>query len=518
MTKKVIIMLICFALLAGVVPLQTPYARQERPRVMLGNEALLEEYQHLVAGKRVGLVTNQTGVNGQGESIVDVFMAHDGIQLVALYAPEHGLDGKALAGEYVESYTHELYNIPVYSLYGATREPTRDMLADIDILLFDMQDIGARTYTYMSTLNYSMVAASKYGVPIAVLDRPNPLGGMTVEGPMMEERFISFVGVDKLPKAHGMTAGELAQFFNRKIGADLTVVPMKHYQRNMIFQDTGLPWVQTSPNIPDLTSCFGYMATGLGEGTGVFQADRFKWIGGRDIDAEQFADRMNASGLQGVEFIPEVRGSAGGVRLHITDYYSFNPARTGIHGLAHAFQLGTFNVPKSGDTPRSIVMFDKIMGTDKMGEWLEQGLSPQEIEQKYAPPLQQFKSARTQYLLDDYGPNVLVKVENQFVYFDVDPYIDENSRLLVPVRAIAEALGSRVYWNGATREVRVTKDNLNVNFTIGDSTAHVNGHPRTMDTRPVIREGRTFIPARYVSEYLGAAVTWDGNWRMVHID
>ena len=142
--------------------------------------------------------------------------------------------------------------------------PTEEMLSGIDVLLFDVQDIGARTYTYMSTLNYCMVAAEKYDKPIVVLDRPNPLGGMIVDGPVLETPYKTFVGVDNLPMAHGMTAGELAQYFNRTIGAELYVVPMEGYKRTMVFQDTGLKWVPTSPNIPDLDSLFGYMATGLG--------------------------------------------------------------------------------------------------------------------------------------------------------------------------------------------------------------------------------------------------------------
>ncbi|OQA08079.1 MAG: hypothetical protein BWY65_01629 [Firmicutes bacterium ADurb.Bin373] len=196
--------------------------------------------------------------------------------------------------------------------------------------------------------------------------------------------------------AHGMTAGELAQFFNRKIGADLKVIPMEGYSRGMIYQDTGLSWVQTSPNIPDLDSVFGYMATGLGEGTGIAQADKFKWIGGKGIDARRFADLLNSAGLPGVTFIPEVRGEAGGVRLKIQDYHSFNPAKTGIYALTYAHLLNNFTVPKSGET---IVMFDKIMGSDKIGRYLEQGLTPQQIEAKYTPLLNHFKAERNNHLI-----------------------------------------------------------------------------------------------------------------------
>jgi len=362
----------------------------------LGNEVLLNKYHHLVEGKNIGLVTNQSGATSTGKSMVEVLTSDDTTRLSALYAPEHGIDGKAKAGEYVESYTDKKLNIPVYSLYGKTRMPTGDMLKDVDTLIFDIQDIGARSYTYISTLNYCMVAAQKHGKQIIVLDRPNPLGGETVEGPVLEDPFISFVGIDNLPMAHGMTVGELALFFNRKIGADLVVIPMEGYTRKMLYRDTGLPWVATSPNIPDLDSVLGYMATGLGEGTGIFQADKFKWIGGKGIDAQKFAHLLTQAGLPGVSFIPEERGEAGGVRLQITDPHAFNPAKTGICALAAAHSLNGFKVPKSEKT---IVMFDKIMGTDKIGRFLEMGLTPQQIEAEYAPALKKFREERKKYLI-----------------------------------------------------------------------------------------------------------------------
>ena len=369
---------------------------------MLGNEVLFDHAGYLVEGKRVGLVTNQSGVNTAGKSTIDALHEAENIELVALYGPEHGIDGVAAAGDYVESYTHEELGIPVYSLYGATRMPTEEMLSGIDLLLYDIQDIGARTYTYISTLNYCMVAAQKHNLPVVVLDRPNPLGGMIVDGPVLEERFISFVGVDILPMAHGMTVGEIAQYFNRNIAAELVVVPMQGYDRTMLFEDLGLSWVQTSPNIPDLEAVYGYMVTGLGEGTGVFQAEQFRWIGGKGLKAETYAAKLNSAGLDGIEFIPEERGEAGGVRLNITDPHIFNPARTGIYALTYAFNLGEFKVPKSNGT---IVMFDKIMGTDKMGEYLEQGLTPQEIEELFAPAIRDFKEKREKYLMPAYDPS-----------------------------------------------------------------------------------------------------------------
>lgn len=511
--KRIIAFLLILAF--SLLPLSGSLAT---PKVKLGNEVLLEEYRHLIEGKRIGLVTNQTGIDSQGRSIIDVLSSDPFLNLAALYAPEHGLDGTAKAGEYVASYTHPTLGIPVYSLYGATRKPTEAMLKDIDVLLFDIQDIGARTYTYMSTMNYVMDAASRYHKPVIVLDRPNPLGGLIVDGPMMEDKFISFVGIDNLPMAHGMTAGELALFFNRKIGADLTVIPMKGWTRDMIWQDTGLPWKATSPNIPDLVSCFGYMATGLGEGTGIYQADKFKWIGGKGIDAHRFAELLNNADLPGVEFIPEYQGQAGGVRLKITDYRKFNPAKTGIYALAYAKSLNDFKVPKSGDT---IVMFDKIMGTAKIGEGLEKGLSPEAIEALYAPALEKFKQERQKHLL--YGPitsgneRIKIFVNNNQVNFDVPPFLDENNRLLVPFRAIAEAMGAGVHWHPDTKQVSVVGHGRILLLTINSNIALVNGETRLMDTTPIIKDGRTLVPVRYVGEFLQGIVHWDQTERLVDI-
>lgn len=387
-------------LLAGIMmPASAAVAPQtlEKPAAFkLGDDVLLEKYAHLIDGKRIGLITNQTGVNSMGISMVNVIASYPNASLTALYSPEHGLDGKTKAGAYVASYTHPSLGIPVYSLYGPTRTPTQAMLANVDVLLFDMQDIGARSYTFISTMNYCMVAAQKAGKPIVILDRPNPLGGTIVDGPVLEDKFKTFVGVDNLPMTHGMTAGELSQFFNRKIKADLTIVPMEGYTRDMIYQDTGLKWVQSSPLMPNMQSVFGYNATGLGEGTGIFQDGPFSWIGGKGIDSKKYAALLNGAKLPGVTFIAEKRGSAGGVRLNITNYRTFNPARTGIYALAYAHKLNKFKVPRSG---KEIVMFDKIMGTDKIGLYLLQGLTPQQIEAKYAPGLKKFKEERKKYLI-----------------------------------------------------------------------------------------------------------------------
>lgn len=371
----------------------------ESASFLLGSDLITTKYKHLIDGKRVGVVTNQTGLNSRGIHIADVIRNYSGAKLTALYAPEHGIDGKAPAGKYVESYTHPEYNVPVYSLYNNTRKPTSNMLKNIDVLIFDIQDVGARYYTYISTMNYCLQAAKENKKAFVVLDRPNPLGGLLVEGPVLEDKYKSFVGIDNLPVLHGMTIGEVAGFFNRNIGGSLTVVPMKGYRRDMIWQDTGLKWTATSPRIPELYNCFVYTATGLGEGiTQIGMDDNFKWVGGAGLDGEAFADMLNNSGLPGVEFVREKIGTRDGVRLNVTDFRSFNPFKTGIYVLSYAKQLTDYPVPKSTN---SIVMFEKIMGTALIGEKLEQKASPEEIISSYQASLESFRSERKKYLIYD---------------------------------------------------------------------------------------------------------------------
>ncbi len=543
-----IVLLLCLGLMGG----STAWAENAVP-FKLGDERLLSEYYDLVQGKNVGLITNQTGVDSQGISTIDKLAADPGVNLVALFTPEHGLDGTAKAGDYVVSYTHPTLGIPVNSLYGETRTPTASMLQGIEVLVFDIQDLGSRTYTYASTLNYCMKAAVQYGIKVVVLDRPNPVGGVIVEGPVMEDECQTFVGVDNLPMAHGMTICELASFYNREIGADLALVPMSGYYREMIFQDTGLNWVPTSPNIPDIDAAFCYMATGLGEGTGIGASDYFKWVGGSGVDGQKLADLLNNAGLEGVYYTSETRGQTQGVRLNITDYHKFNPCRSGYYMLAYARIITGFTVPQS-DIDKSgsqLVMFDKIMGSRKIGQALLANQTPQQIEADWADNLNAFKAEREKYLLYGYAnpsdasteadpalstqdetsklqetapaaPEVTPKgvqayYQDKLISFDTQPYIDANNRVIVPVRAIATALGMEVQWEPNTKKVYCTRDNNQVVFTIGQIKALVNGQSLTMDTVPAIKDGRTMIPLRYVSEYLGSQVEWEADTKTVRI-
>lgn len=371
---------------------------EENPSsIVLGNERLIEEYSNLIDNKSVGLITNQTGVDSKGIRTVDKIYNYKKANLLAIYSPEHGLDGKQKAGEYVESYKDEALNLPVYSLYGKTRKPTKKMLQGIDVLLFDIQDIGSRTYTYISTMNYAMRAAAENRIKFVVLDRPNPLGGEIVDGFLLEPKYESFVGVDEMPMAHGMTVGELAKFFNRKINCDLEVIEMKNYKRQYIWQDLGIDFPMTSPNIPNIESAFNYMATGIGDGTGIGQADKFLWVGGKNLDSVEFANKLNSYALPGVRFIPEDKNDRGGVKLIITDYHKFNPCRSGIYILATANLMTEIKIPD--ETDGKIPMFEKIIGTDKFGIMLKNKWNPDEMVLNYEEDLRNFKEIRKNYLI-----------------------------------------------------------------------------------------------------------------------
>ena len=279
-------------------------------QVQLGVDCLFEKSNVAkLQGKKIGLITNQTGVNGDLCSTIEVFLNHK-IQLVALFAPEHGLYGLEQAGVKIEE-SQNIKGLPVYSLYGSTRRATSSMLQGIDLLVFDIQDIGCRSYTYLTTLCYILEEAAKHKISVMVLDRPNPMGGLIVDGPMLEDNWRSFIGYINVPYCHGMTIGELAQFFNEEyhVGCDLEVIRMKGWQRAMSFEDTKLCWIPTSPNIPEAETALLYASTGiLGElgmvNIGIGSPLPFKIVGAPWIDAKQFAKELNAQKLPGVVFHP----------------------------------------------------------------------------------------------------------------------------------------------------------------------------------------------------------------------
>lgn len=315
----------------------------------LGLEVFLKDRVDLVAGKRVGLVTNVTGVDGDLVSTVERLHRHPGVNLTALFGPEHGMRGEAQDALKVDAYTDALTGLPVYSLYGQTDKPTPDMLRDVDVLVYDMQDGGVRFYTYIATLANVMQAAAEAGLPVIVLDRPAPINGVTVEGPVLDPAYTSFVGPYPIPLRYGMTVGELARLFNTAfgIGCDLTVVPLAGWRRALWYDQTGLPFVPPSPNLPTLSALTVYPGTCLIEGTNLSEGRGttrpFEYIGAPWVEAEALAAMLNDLALPGarfrpVYFVPTFSKHQGalckGVHLYVTDRDRFRPVETALHLIA----------------------------------------------------------------------------------------------------------------------------------------------------------------------------------------
>ncbi|HEX2187253.1 MAG TPA: DUF1343 domain-containing protein, partial [Longimicrobiaceae bacterium] len=335
-------------LVSACAPAAPPGAPAPTAEVRPGVEVFLADPPAAVRGKRVGLITNQTGVDRAGTLTIDRLAASDDLELVALFSPEHGIRGAAAPGEKVASGTDPRTGLPVHSLYGETRKPTPEMLRGVEALVFDIQDVGARQYTYVYTMALGMQAAAEAGIPFVVLDRPNPIGGTVVEGALLDTAFATFVGMYPIPSRHGMTAGELARLFNREfgIGAEPTVVPAAGWRRDVPFDRTGLPWVAPSPNVPRLESAVHYPGTVFFEGTslsvGRGSSHPFEQVGAPWLDAVEVAREMNMRHLPGVRFeavsfTPERPGDgkfAGvplrGVRLVATDRDAYRPVSAAL--------------------------------------------------------------------------------------------------------------------------------------------------------------------------------------------
>ncbi|MBD5653575.1 MAG: DUF1343 domain-containing protein [Candidatus Eremiobacteraeota bacterium] len=389
---------------SGVAAASLPAAN-----VTLGDEVFLQSAWHDLRGRTVGVVTNQTGVTSQLETIVDAMRHNPAIALKAIYSPEHGLRGDQAAGAYVKSYVDERSGLPVYSLYGTTRHPTGEMLEGIDVLLYDIQDVGDRAYTYISTLAYVMQAAKTYGKTVWVLDRPNPIGGSIVEGPVLDLRFASFIGLYAIPVRHGMAVGELANLFNDhfSIGCTLNVIPMKNYTRAMFWPDTGLQWVQTSPNIPEWETTLVYPATGLIDGAGVNNGTDFtkpfKLAGAYKLDGLRLADYLNGRAIPGVHFraaswVP-IAGfwqgkTLSGVELIVLDPHAFRAVRTAVEILVAVRKIspGTISIHSASG-------LDRDWGTDTLRKGLEDGLDAEEILARWQPGTHAFETLRQRFLL-----------------------------------------------------------------------------------------------------------------------
>jgi len=381
-------------------------------KIKLGVEVLMEDEINLVKGKKVGLITNPTGVTAKLVSTVDKFHNHPEIELVALFGPEHGVRGNITAGGKVEDFVDQKTGVPVYSLYGKTRRPTKEMLEDVEILVYDIQDIGSRSYTYIYTMAYAMEAAQEKGIPFIVLDRPNPLGGNLVEGPVLKPEFSSFVGLYPIPYVYGLTCGELAKLFNKEfdINCDLHVVKMKGWKRDMQFDDTGLEWVPTSPHIPHGRTAMYYPATGIiGElrtiDIGVGYTLPFELIGQTWIDADQLANNLNDRNLPGVYFRPvyytpyyfaNEKEHLKGVQIYILDFEKFQPVKTQIHILTALRKL--YPDKKIFNEQRN-TMFDKVSGTEQIRKRVQKGDKAEDIIQDWQKEKNEFTEMRKKYFL-----------------------------------------------------------------------------------------------------------------------
>lgn len=387
---------------------------KQKGKFRLGVEVLLKDQLDLIKGKRVGLITNPTGVDQDLNSIVDLLYKNQNVELTALYGPEHGVRGSAPAGAYVESYIDEKTGIPVYSLYGTTKKPTPKMLENVDVLLFDIQDVGARFYTYIYTMALAMEAAKENNIPFIVLDRPNPISGAKVEGPVLEDKYSSFVGEFPIPVRHGMTVGELAQLFNKefKIGADLTVVKMQGWNRSMYYDDTPLHFVMPSPNMPTLDTALVYSGACLIEGTNVSEGRGttrpFELIGAPFIDGDDLAAELNSLNLPGVtfrsaSFIPttskHVNKLSHGIQIHVTNRNAYKPFETGltIVKTIHDMYPNDFQFRAPGSN--GISFFDNLVGNGSIRAGINAGKSIEDMKAEWKADLDQFIKVREQYLL-----------------------------------------------------------------------------------------------------------------------
>lgn len=389
--------------------------------VKTGLESLTDSNFEFLKGKKVGLVTNPTGVDSQLRSTVDILFNAPDVKLVALYGPEHGVRGEFTAGEYVESENDPSTGLPVYSLYGKTRKPSPEMLKGIDILVYDIQDIGSRSYTFISTLGLLMEAAAENGIPVVVLDRPNPLGGIRMEGVVTRPGFFSFVSQFAIPYLHGMTVGELAMFLNGEkmlangVRCGLHVVKMSGWSRDMYFEETGLPWVPSSPHVPHRDTPIYYPATGIaGElyavSIGVGYTIPFQTFAAPWINADSLANSLNGLNLPGVIFRPThykpyystLQGKlVHGVQIHITDPAVAPLSLIQFYIMQEAHRLWPKKDLFKMCDPSRHSMFDKVCGTDEVRKAFTKSFLVSDIEGMWNDDITAFRKTASKYFLYD---------------------------------------------------------------------------------------------------------------------
>lgn len=347
----------------------------------IGIDVFLEEYIERYKGKKVGLVTNLTGVNKDMESTIDLLFNHPDIQLTNLYAPEHGIRGDAREGEKFETTIDDVTNLPVHSLYGETRKPTENMLKDIDVMVFDIQDIGSRYYTYIYTMAYVMEACSEFNKEVIVLDRPNPISGLKREGNLVNINYTSFVGLLPIPNRHGLTIGELAILFKNEFNYDcnLTVVPLKGWKRSMYYDKTDLFWIPPSPNTTTIDMCILYAGTCLFEGTNLSEGrgttQPFEIIGAPYINSFELAEQFNSKNIDGVIARPVFfnptyqkykNEQCQGVQLHITNRDKIEPLKVTINLMADIAMLYPESFEFRKETPSGKSFFDLLAGNSTL--------------------------------------------------------------------------------------------------------------------------------------------------------
>lgn len=389
-------------------------------RVITGAEQLFEpKYFSLIQGKRVALVTNHTGLLPNGVHLADTLHGHPETELTLLFGPEHGIRGDADA--HVSDGTDQSTGLPVISLYGKVRKPTPEMLEDIDVLIFDIQDIGARFYTYIATMRHVLEAAAENNVPYVVLDRPNAIGGLYVDGPVGKGAGEPVTGLDQIPVAHGMTVGELASMFNGERAtkglptAALTVVPMKNYQRKQWYDETGLPWIKPSPNMLTIETAAVYPGTCLLEGTNVSEArgtlHPFEHIAAPWIDGQELSSYLNTFNLPGVKFQAATFAPdsiVDGIKIHppkflgqecnsaqlvVTDRNAFEPVKMAV------YMLHSLDSLYPGDFQWKESRMDALWRTASVREAIQNGDSPAEIIARWEGELDSFRTTREKYLL-----------------------------------------------------------------------------------------------------------------------
>jgi len=384
--------------------------------VRLGSDVLLGSPR--LRGARVGVVCNHASVDHAFRHIVDRLTAAPGVHLAAIFGPQHGF-GSDVQDNMVETphRDDQARRVPVYSLYSDTREPTAEMLHDIDVLVLDLQDIGARIYTYIYTMANCLRAAARHHIPVIVCDRPNPIGGVQVEGAALSAGFESFVGQFPIPMRHGMTIGELAALFNEHfaIGASLEIAPMERWHRRFHADQTGLPWVMPSPNMPTLDTAIVYPGTVLFEGTllseGRGTTRPFELVGAPWIDADRFAAAMSELDLPGVHFRPAVfeptfqkhaQQRCGGCQIHVIDRDDFRPVQTGVAliDMFRRFEPARFAWrPPPYEYERHKAPIDILAGSNVLRRDIESGRPLQDIVQGWHDDEQAFERLRKPYLL-----------------------------------------------------------------------------------------------------------------------